>query len=131
MQYLPFNLETALAHPEKIITRDGRKVENIHLVPDWLDSSYQVKVFFGIREIQSYTIEGKYYDSTEESNQDLFLLPEPLPYREWWMNVYVWKSIGELCVFIHNTKEEADKSKSVVGDLFTYIKTIKITNQPE
>lgn len=130
MNYLPFDLEIALKHPERIITRDGKlKVKALYLVPDWLVNGYQLKVIFENGVIYSFTKEGQYFSHTKGSSVDLFLLPESIPYKEWWVNVYTWKSNGELCLFTNNTEEEAKKSIADEGNLFTYIKTIKITNE--
>lgn len=72
---LPFDLEIALAHPERVITRNGVKVQYIHKVP--LDIKYPLCVI--LEEDDSavnYTIEGKFSNVRQETNYDLFLLPE-------------------------------------------------------
>jgi hypothetical protein len=70
----PFDLETALAHPERVVTRDGRKVEQL--------TKFDVKQYAlcGIvkddQDITTWTLSGKFIDGSDEKSKDLFLLPE-------------------------------------------------------
>ena len=122
MNYLPFDLETALAHPERVVTRDGRKLTQL--------TKFEAKESeFGIiavieDEIASFRIDGTYAFFRKESNFDLFLLPDV---KECWVNVFHEKGRFN---FTHGYSSE-DKAKYAARDVPTYIKTIRITNEPE
>jgi|GEM_PF-6914901 len=120
MNYLPFNLETALKHPEKVRTRDGRKIDGIvHF--EGLDESLNSSVVAQIdgRLITLYA-SGKFINY--DHRNDLFLIKEV---KECWVNVY---DNGKLFTgAMYPTKEVAimhGKSS------YKYIKTIRITNEP-
>jgi hypothetical protein len=125
MKYLPFNLETALKHPEKVRTRDGRKIDKlVHF--EGLDESLDSAVIAQIdgRLITLYA-SGKFINY--EHRNDLFLINEV---KECWVNVYdngkIFPKIGE-CRF--SSKDEAINCiDQLIGK---YIKTIRITNEPE
>jgi len=124
--YLPFDLETALKHPERVVTRDGRKVEQLVEFKPQNDKLPVYGLLDG--EIESWSIDGVFRLNRIESNCDLFLLPEV---KECWLNIYVWKSNGEFAVVVNNSQEEANTQKGNGIDLYTFIKTIRVTNQPE
>ena len=123
MNYLPFDLETALKHPERVVTRDGRKVEQLHKF--YIDESYPLYGVIG-KDLKTWGIKGNYTDNTD-SNTDLFLLPEV---KECWVNVY---SNGWGQPYVkggsYQTKENA---KFIAGtEKIGYIKTVRITNETE
>lgn len=126
MNYLPFDLKTALKHPERVVTRDGRKVEGIHYFDGLNPKRHPI---YGIidDEINNWNDGGAFLKDCE-TNFDLFLLPEV---KKVWVNVYEG-DYGEIVVGgkEHTTKEAAISSASVDNEL-TYIKTICITNEPE
>lgn len=124
MNYLPFDLETALKHPERLVTRDGRIPIDLHYFKNKCSSDY--KVYADVNgEIFTYTINGSAIKG-EQRERDLFLLPEV---KECWVNVYEESfKADENIVFFHETKSNAI---SKIAKQYTYIKTIRITNQPE
>jgi len=122
MNYLPFDLETALKHPERVVTRDGRKLTQL--------TKFEAKESeFGIiavieDEIASFRIDGTYAFFRKESNFDLFLLPEV---KECWVNLY--EINGYLTTsYPYKSNNEALEN---IGLSSTYIKTIRLTNEPE
>jgi len=122
MNYLPFDLETALKHPERVITRDGRKVEQLHFFERKGAEKHPI---YGIinDDIEYWHINGNYL-KTAASNSDLFLLPEV---KECWVNVFHEKGRFNLT----HGYDSKDKAKYAARDVPTYIKTIRITNEPE
>jgi len=115
----PFNLERALAG-EPVVTRDGRKVTQIHV----FDVSEKYKVYGVVSDkyITCWDINGNYTHGLEESNHDLFMKPKVI---EGWINVYqegdsIWTSCAH---------ESEERAKQTIGKFATYIKTIKITNE--
>jgi len=116
MNYLPFDLETALKHPERVVTRDGRKISEIYHFKNKRLSDYKVYACIG-DEVLTYTIEGLAIKG-DTRERDLFLLPEV---KECWVNVYEMDN-GKLFV--------ADKYV-VLSASYKFIKTIRITNEPE
>ena len=74
-QLRPFNLEEALAEPSRVVTRCGKKVLYIHLIPlDFKQPLYIIKEEDNCGEY--YTKEGKYCLDNKETDYDLFLLPK-------------------------------------------------------
>ena len=71
MNLKPFNLEEALKNPNRVVTRDGIKVEQLN--------KFEVNTRFSLfavfkGSVESFGIDGKWcYDDT---SRDLFLLPE-------------------------------------------------------
>ena len=124
--YLPFDLETALAHPERVVTRDGRKVKEIHHFKTASTNQQSVVcVVDGL--IQTNWDKGQWCgEPTIKSENDLFLLPEV---KECWINLYEIAS-GELHVVKFFSKESAEASQFDSHSI-KYIKTIRITNEPE
>lgn len=121
--YLPFDLETALKHPERVVTRDGRKIQDIHYFGKATRNLDRLMVVVDDELIDLR--EGGNYRKDSESDCDLFLLPEV---KECWVNVYD-KNFSGLTIGggTFNTKEEAT---SYIRDDWHYIKTIRITNEP-
>ena len=97
----PFNLETALKHPEWVRTRDGREIDFIKDYPE-------TRGFFSIVSITKcgsfYLVNKNGKVGQLESDFDLILR---VPYREVWVNIYP----NGNCVW-YDTKEEANEYKS-------------------
>lgn len=122
--YLPFDLETALKHPERVVTRDGRKVSEFHYFKTLKHEEEQIKAIID-GNCKSYYANGLYCNDGSKRSYDLFLLPEV---KECWVNVYE-ESFG-VCtpLYFYKSKEEAIERKV---SQYIYIKTIRITNEPE
>ena len=121
--YLPFDLETALKHPERVVTRDGRKVQELHQ----FKASHVKQTLYGVvnNTINCWSNDGRYSTTNTESDYDLFLLPEV---KECWVNVY---QDGER-IGLGNSYQTKEKAFSAKHDARgTYIKTILVTNEPE
>jgi hypothetical protein len=79
----PFNLETALKHPEWVETRDGRGVDFIKEYPK-KPNAYQVIVVMKNAEHFSYARNGL-FELGKKSNNDLILR---VPYRDIFVSIY-------------------------------------------
>ncbi len=116
----PFNLNEALAgHP--VVTRDGRKVTQLHLFD--VSSSYCLcGVVDG--EIRSFTKKGYHslLKSKDASDYDLFMDSINL---EKWINVYKDRCSGELFVGQKIYNSEQDARNNVWNDM-DYFNTIEI-----
>jgi len=127
MNYLPFDLETALKHPERVVTRDGRKVTELHHFKTTYFGEGNCPLY-GVIEgnIHSFTIKGRW--AISDDNRDLLLLPKV---KECWVNVY-YNKWGQLYVEpITFLDEKGAKCLGKDNENLTYIKTIRITNEPE
>ena len=72
MNLKPFNLQEALENPERVITRDGRKITQLtKFEVDNLFSTFCI--IDGI--LHCFTVDGMYHNGCE-SKYDLFLLPQ-------------------------------------------------------
>ena len=118
-----FSLEKYLANPSrKVVTRDGRKarilctdrkgdypiialVENC----DSIDES-----------VCSYDKNGIFYTSGISDNNDLFFAPEK---HEGWINVYRNNDSHTYAGAVYDSKEDAEKRKTIYEN---YVTTIKI-----
>jgi hypothetical protein len=85
----PFNLEAAKAGAP-LVTRDGRQARIICFDKSSAHDKFPIvaltKGSYGIDEsINSYTVEGTYWDDGDNSPRDLFMVPEK---KEAWVNVY-------------------------------------------
>lgn len=79
----PFNLQEALAG-KPVVTRDGRKVTELHYFATALPSEQLVYVADG--KLHYQFARGSYYPlGSHASEWDLFMAEEP---REIWLNVY-------------------------------------------
>ena len=119
---LPFDWEIAQKQPERVVTRDGRKVTQLHIFKDVKDVKPVCGVIYD--ETFRWHLNGVYYYSGSESNKDLFLLPEV---KECWVNVY-WTENGFAVTSPFSSKHEAEINN---GYSMNCIKTIRITNEPE
>lgn len=120
-----FNLQEALSG-KPIITRDGRKVSEIHyLMTTTEDNTKLIAVVDGY--VSGHSIDGRHNSPKLDSPSDLFM-DEPVV--EKWFNVYRHTLRGkEITVGEgYYTYEEAIK---MGARLDNYIKTIKIDNKPE
>ena len=116
----PFDLERALAG-DKVVTRDGREVTEIHQFKT-VSSMYEIYcVVNGV--VYAVSQEGVYCYSKdgEVDKKDLFMAPKTKKF-EAWVNVYIY---GFACV-TYNTKKEAEEC---TGE--GHIKTIKIETEIE
>ena len=123
MNYLPFDLETALKHPERVVTMDGRRVSELHYLQ--VESNYQ-PIYCVVNRVPQSNWEGGQWcgEATIKSENDLFLLPEV---KECWVNVY---EINGYLVTSYPYKSNNEAVENI-GLNTTYIKTIRITNEPE
>jgi hypothetical protein len=72
MKLKPFNIEEAFANPERVITRDGRKVTQLTK----FDCSFPYPLYAVIQgTLKKFTLNGLYIDGHND-NTDLFLLPQ-------------------------------------------------------
>lgn len=71
MNLKPFNLEEALANPNRVVTRDGRKVTQL---TNFKIGNPLCLVGVVDYKIKSWKKSGRYFD--DESSNDLFLLPQ-------------------------------------------------------
>jgi len=78
-------------------------------------------------EIASFRIDGTYAFFRKESNFDLFLLPEV---KECWVNVYI-NGLGKIYVRCGSYETQGSALQIAEIDKIDYIKTIRITNEPE
>lgn len=72
----PFNLETALKHPEWVRTRDGREIDFVKEYPERL-GNYKIVAVLKNGDIQSYNYEGL-HKAGEKRDYDLILR---VPYK--------------------------------------------------
>jgi len=123
--YLPFDLETALKHPERVVTRDGRRLTEIYhfkSIKERGDNLYYVVNGVKFNNYPS----GNYYKECP-SKHDLFLLPEV---KECWVNVYE-SDLGKIYVRGASYADEYSAKSLAKLEPINYIKTIRITNEPE
>lgn len=95
----PFNLETALKHPEWVRTRDGREIDFIKEYAE-LGSNWLI-VVLNDGDRFSATKDGFCHSIQHTSNRDLILR---MPYREVWVNFYSTRE----CYYFES-KELADE----------------------
>ena len=121
----PFSLEEYLKNPSrKVVTRDKRNVRI--LCTDKRGSKCPIVALVeeqnNVDGIYTFTKDGSWYVSGEESILDLFFAPER---HEGWVNIYLDTNTNSYSsgARIYETKEEAEKSGK---DFPRYLKTIKI-----
>lgn len=117
MNLKPFNLEEALANPNRVVTRIGGKVTQL--------TKFDVNDDFciaGVFEdnIRVFTKEGNFFED-EVSDYDLFLLPQT---KTLWVVVFNLVN-GIIMPAIYNSKEEAIEEKIKV-DYISYSKPTPI-----
>jgi hypothetical protein len=79
----PFNLETALNHPEWVRTRDGRKIDFIKEYNS-PGTTYPLTVVLKTGDHAAYSESGLYM-TDKKTNHDLILR---VPYRTVWVNLF-------------------------------------------
>jgi len=100
MNLKPFNLEEALANPERVITRDGRKVNQL--------TKFDIPQDFCLAgviddDFYTFTCDGS-FDEDEERDYDLFLLPQT---KTVWVVITI--SIGNIInSYAFETEERAN-----------------------
>ena len=119
----PFNLEEALAG-KPVVTRDGRKVTELYLFKT-AGTNYSLHVCIN-KSLESYTQEGKFYNTDRESIHDLFM-EEPIIER--WVNIY--HDVKDNTLWIGDIFSNYDDAIHSSRNNQHYIKTIKIDNKPE
>ena len=117
-----FSLEKYFANPSrKLVTKDGRPVRI--LCTD--RKSYNVEIVGlimnnnGMESVFTWTQQGKEYINSNTSN-DLFFAPEA---HEGWINVYRNNGSHTYAGAVYDSKEDAEKRKTIDEN---YITTIKI-----
>lgn len=118
MNYLPFNVEIALANPKRVVTRDGRSIDKIVKFEGVYHKFENIVALVDTRLLQ-YHEDGRFL-KTENHDNDLFILPE---IKETWYNVYVGKDGYPYVGFRKSTKEQC--TLEIDGN--HYVKTICIT----
>jgi hypothetical protein len=121
MKYLPFDLEVALDHPERVITREGKKVVDILFMAS--SKIYPLVYTTSDGDIKTVRKNGEAKLFVTPHFDDLFLLPE---YKERFVNVYYDPACGLQVGGVFDTLEQA-KTYSYQT---CYLKTIKITSLP-
>lgn len=120
----PFDLETALAHPERVVTRDGRKLCELTFFKSITGRYPLIGLIENEESISTFMANGvRLFGHKGET--DLFILPEV---KECWVNVYENKINP---IYIGGTYKSEELAKSNISKEITYIKTIRITNEPE
>jgi hypothetical protein len=74
MNLKPFNLAEAIANPERVVTRDGKKVTQLTKFEVYNDP-YMIRGIVAGR-IQSFTNDGKFDCGGHLHHYDLFILPQ-------------------------------------------------------
>lgn len=115
----PFNLEEYLAHPErKIVTRDGKDVRII--CTDRKLYAVDCPIIALVKDdednerIESFTIDGKWWEDELESKLDLFF-----PLHEGWINIYVNNWLDGT---VYPSKEEALNMRDGMTECIATIK---------
>ena len=118
-----FNLKEYLKNPSwKVVTRDGSSVRII--CTDM--KSYNEKIVglimsdTGIESIFTWTQQGKQYINIGDAPNDLFFAPET---HEGWINVYRNNDGHTYAGAVYDSKEDAEKRKTIDEN---YVTTIKI-----
>lgn len=116
----PFNLKEYLENPlRKVVTRNGKPVK-IHCT-NYVTHRQVIAEIEGSGCSESFSREGRYYNDTDNSSNDLFFAPEK---HEGWVNIYKeFESDSNYMGRICNSEEEAKKKTDING---IYLATIKI-----
>ena len=118
-----FSLEKYLANPSrKVVTRDGRNARII--CTDMRDLNFPIIALIETRPggeemTYSYTKDGRYCN-TCPNIFDLFFAPEK---HEGWINVYRNNDSHTYAGAVYDSKEDAEKRKTIDEN---YVTTIKI-----
>lgn len=118
-QLLPFDLETALKHPKRVVYRNGEKPLEWHYF-EYKNTIFATHPLCGFL---THNRDGKYF-STVVHQHDLLLLPPPE--KRYWVNVYEDKTgclvTGKIC----ESEEECNKRLDIMLPII-FIKTITFT----
>ena len=117
-----FSLEKYLANPSrKVVTRDGRRVRVI--CTDMKSTTYPVVALIengsDYEQLTTFSKNGE-YAVNESSRSDLFFAPEK---HEGWVNVYRNNDGHTYAGAVYDSKEDAEKRKTIDEN---YVTTIKI-----
>ena len=119
-----FNLKKYLADPaRKVVTRDGRNVKIIST--DMNCKNYPIVALVQIfdkyytEKVNTYTEDGE-LDIEHPYSDDLFFAPEK---HEGWINVYRNNDSHTYAGAVYDSKEDAEKRKTIDEN---YVTTIKI-----
>jgi len=130
----PFDVNIALKHPERVITRNGKKISEIHKLN--LSSRHSFNLVVVIEDSAIFFNEdGKFFPQekgvTRDFGYDLFLLPD---YKEKFVNVYTNHHndlyVGGLFDTLEIAKSAIKTRLSEYHIGYIYLKTIKITSLP-
>lgn len=107
----------------------GEKVDDWHYFKTLTEGKFPIVAILN-GSWANYTIEGKYSYTTNDSSKDLFIKPKV---KECWVNVHELTHDKTLVVSCFNTEKEANdnKTEEYMGKAYRYIKTIRITDEPE
>ena len=118
-----FSLEKYLANPSrKVVTRDGRNARII--CTDRRDLNFPIialieNISGGGEKACSYTKDGRHYTDCSDIF-DLFFAPET---HEGWINVYRNNDSHTYAGAVYDSKEDAEKRKTIDEN---YVTTLKI-----
>lgn len=116
-----FNLEEALAG-KPVVTRDGRKVSELHLFETTYDKQQLVAIID--KNAYAYYRSGKRYNEYDaEHNNDLFMAPETVTK---WVNVYKSEHRSEVYTGESLYENEDDAKKNCIMGA-KYITTTSVT----
>ena len=125
MNLLPFNLEQALKHPDRVVFNNGTAPLQWHYF-DKRPSRDKILAIDKYSTVRSYGEDGRFSPDGRPSSvtSDLFLLP--IPEKRYWANVYKDPDRG-ICTgyMTYSSEEMARLHISKVED--EYIKTISFT----
>ena len=116
-----FSLEKYLANPSrKVVTRDGRRVRVI--CTDMKSTTYPVVALIengsDYEQLTTFSKNGE-YAVNESSRSDLFFAPEK---HEGWVNVYRNNDSHTYAGAVYDSKEDAEKRKTIDENYVTTIK---------
>ena len=118
-----FNLEKYLANPSrKVVTRNGRNARIIST--DMNSKNYPIVALVKLsdnttEDVWTYTKDGE-FEVEQSTTYDLFFAPET---HEGWINVYRNNDSHTYAGAVYDSKEDAEKRKTIDEN---YVTTIKI-----
>lgn len=119
MKLKEFNLEEALAKPEKVVYRNGQKPKEWH----WFEHSgdnYPIITIEQNGDMDTHTIDGSYDIDGLNKEYDLMLLPEV---KEYWVNVYRCNGVimvGIICDSKELAASQVDANKQYLGTILIH-----------
>ena len=118
-----FNLKKYLANPSRrLVTRDGRNARIIST--DMNSKNYPIVALVQLsdnttEDVWTYTKDGE-FEVEQSTSHDLFFAPEK---HEGWINVYRNNDSHTYAGAVYDSKEDAEKRKTIDEN---YVTTIKI-----